>query len=275
MSGAARKIPPETRERLAMALRPFLLRRTKEQVAPELPEKTEQTVLCELEGTQRRLYDELRDHYRGASPRRSRARAGRRARSRSSKRCCGCARRPATRVCSTRAASATRAPSSKRSCRASRRSSRRAQGAGLLPVHEPPGAPAKRLDAKGWTYEYLDGATPDRQARVERFQSDPDCPLFLISLKAGGLGLNLTAAEYVFLLDPWWNPAVEAQAIDRAHRIGQRRPVFAYRLIAKDTVEEKILELQAEKRELADAILGGDERPLASLTRDDFELLLG
>ncbi len=110
---------------------------------------------------------------------------------------------------------------------------------------------------------------------MERFQSDPDCPLFLVSLKAGGLGLNLTAAEYVFLLDPWWNPAVEAQAIDRAHRIGQRLPVFAYRLIAKDTVEEKILELQAEKRELADALLGGDERPLAGLTRDDFELLLG
>ena len=82
------------------------------------------------------------------------------------------------------------------------------------------------------------------QARVERFQNDPDCPLFLISLKAGGLGLNLTAAEYVFLLDPWWNPAVEAQAIDRAHRIGQTQHVFAYRLICRDTVEEKILELQ-------------------------------
>ena len=82
------------------------------------------------------------------------------------------------------------------------------------------------------------------QAQVERFQNDPDCRLFLISLKAGGLGLNLTAADYVFLLDPWWNPAVEAQAIDRAHRIGQTRPVFAYRLIARDTVEEKILELQ-------------------------------
>ena len=86
--------------------------------------------------------------------------------------------------------------------------------------------------------------TRDRQARVERFQNDPACRLFLISLKAGGLGLNLTAAEYVFLLDPWWNPAVEAQAIDRAHRIGQTRQVFAYRLIARDTVEEKVLELQ-------------------------------
>ena len=81
----------------------------------------------------------------------------------------------------------------------------------------------KRLDDGGDPYEYLDGRTRDRQARVERFQNDPDCKLFLISLKAGGLGLNLTAADYVFLLDPWWNPAVEAQAIDRAHRIGQTR----------------------------------------------------
>src|SRR5207302_284530 len=111
------------------------------------------------------------------------------------------------------------------------------------------------LDRAGVTYEYLDGQTRDRQSCVERFQSDPDCKLFLISLKAGGLGLNLTAAEYVFLLDPWWNPAVEAQAIDRTHRIGQTKPVFAYRIIARDTVEEKVLQLQQTKRELADAIV--------------------
>ena len=91
----------------------------------------------------------------------------------------------------------------------------------------------ERLDAEGHRRTSTSTAGPaTAQARVERFQTDPDCRLFLISLKAGGLGLNLTAAEYVFLLDPWWNPAVEAQAIDRAHRIGQTRPVFAYRLIA-------------------------------------------
>src|SRR5205085_5241803 len=84
----------------------------------------------------------------------------------------------------------------------------------------------KRLDAAKTTYEYLDGKTRDRQAKVDRFQTDADCRLFLISLKAGGLGLNLTAADYVFLLDPWWNPAVESQAIDRTHRIGQTRRVF-------------------------------------------------
>ena len=111
------------------------------------------------------------------------------------------------------------------------------------------------LQYRGIVYEYLDGKTRDRDARVLRFQTVPSCGAFLISLKAGGLGLNLTAAEYVFLLDPGWNPAVEAQAIDRAHRIGQDRPVFAYRLIVTDTVEERILGAQARERAVADAIL--------------------
>ena len=95
-----------------------------------------------------------------------------------------------------------------------------------------------------------------------------------MSLKAGGLGLNLTAAEYVFLLDPWWNPAVEAQAVDRAHRIGQTRHVFAYRLIARDTVEEKVLELQTSKRDLAAAIINQDNSLIRNLKREDLELLL-
>src|SRR5512132_2982788 len=131
-----------------------------------------------------------------------------------------------------------------------------------------------KLEEMGLTYEYLDGRTRDRAARVERFQNDPACPLFLISLKAGGLGLNLTAAEYVFLLDPWWNPAVEAQAIARAHRIGQTRHVFAYRLIAKDTVEEKVLLLQQSKKDLAEAIISADNNLIRTLGRDDLELLL-
>src|SRR5881392_2730292 len=139
------------------------------------------------------------------------------------------------------------------------------------------------MPARNWTcccrksrmpYEYLDGRTRDRQARVERFQTDPACKLFLISLKAGGLGLNLTAADYVFLLDPWWNPAVEAQAIDRTHRIGQKRRVFAYRLIARDTVEEKVLQLQQSKRDLADAIINADNSLIRNLGREDLELLL-
>ena len=132
----------------------------------------------------------------------------------------------------------------------------------------------QRLDSEGIAYQYLDGKTRDRQAPVERFQNDPDCKLFLISLKAGGQGLNLTAAEYVFLLDPWWNPAVESQAIDRAHRIGQTRRVFAYRLITRDTVEEKVLELQSTKRDLADAIVNADNSVLRNITSDDLKLLL-
>jgi SNF2 family DNA or RNA helicase len=132
----------------------------------------------------------------------------------------------------------------------------------------------QRLETEGIAYEYLDGQTRDRQKPVERFQNDPNCKLFLISLRAGGQGLNLTAAEYVFLLDPWWNPAVEAQAIDRAHRIGQSRRVFAYRLITRDTVEEKVLALQVTKRELADAIINQDNSLLRSITGDDLMLLL-
>jgi SNF2 family DNA or RNA helicase len=131
-----------------------------------------------------------------------------------------------------------------------------------------------RLDQEKLVYEYLDGRTRNRAAKVERFQTDPDCPIFLISLKAGGLGLNLTSAEYVYLLDPWWNPAVEAQAIDRSHRIGQTQHVFAYRLICRGTVEEKILELQQKKRDLADAILSADNRVISTLSREDLEFLL-
>src|SRR5438094_7716843 len=131
-----------------------------------------------------------------------------------------------------------------------------------------------RLEEKKLSFAYLDGKTRGREAEVARFQNDPGCGLFLISLKAGGLGLNLTAAEYVFLLDPWWNPAVEAQAIDRAHRIGQTRHVFAYRLLAAGTVEDKIAELQRTKRDLADAILQADTGLLRRLSREDLEVLL-
>jgi len=131
-----------------------------------------------------------------------------------------------------------------------------------------------RLDRNAINYEYLDGATRDRQERVERFQTEKDCRAFLISLKAGGLGLNLTAAEYIFILDPWWNPAVEAQAVDRAHRIGQTQPVFAYRLITRETVEEKVLELQKAKRELAAAIITADNSLIRNLQPEDLALLL-
>ena len=132
----------------------------------------------------------------------------------------------------------------------------------------------QRLDQRGIRYAYLDGQTRNRKQIVESFQNDPELPVFLISLKAGGLGLNLTAAEYVFLLDPWWNPAVEAQAIDRTHRIGQTKPVFAYRMICEDTVEQRVLELQNAKRELAEAVVTADENMLRTLTKGELEKLL-
>jgi SNF2 family DNA or RNA helicase len=130
------------------------------------------------------------------------------------------------------------------------------------------------LQERNIAFAYLDGSTRNRQAEVERFQNDPDCRLFLISLKAGGLGLNLTAAEYVFLLDPWWNPAVEMQAIDRTHRIGQTQTVFAYRIIAQNTVEEKVLELQSTKRNLAQSIITADNSLIRDLCAEDLDLLL-
>ncbi len=135
------------------------------------------------------------------------------------------------------------------------------------------GLARKEFDKQGWKYAYLDGKTSKRKQVVNEFQEQDECKLFLISLKAGGHGLNLTAANYVFILDPWWNPAAEAQAIDRAHRMGQQRSVNAYRLIAKDTVENKIVNLQQSKRDLADAIINADQGLVSKMSMDDLKLL--
>jgi SNF2 family DNA or RNA helicase len=129
-----------------------------------------------------------------------------------------------------------------------------------------------RLGEEGIAHAYLDGQTKDRLERVQKFNAD-DTPVFLISLKAGGTGLNLTGADYVIHFDPWWNPAVEDQATDRAHRIGQTRHVFSYKLIAKDTVEEKVLSLQAQKRQMVRDVLGNTEA-MSDLTMEDLEFLL-
>jgi SNF2 family DNA or RNA helicase len=126
------------------------------------------------------------------------------------------------------------------------------------------------LEAEGITHEWLTGDTKDRQARVERFNNDESVGAFLISLKAGGTGLNLTGADTVIHFDPWWNPAVEDQATDRAHRIGQKRTVSVYRLIAKDSVEEKILQLSGKKRELVTNVLNTDA-PMKGLTKQDVD----
>jgi SNF2 family DNA or RNA helicase len=130
------------------------------------------------------------------------------------------------------------------------------------------------LEENKIVYAYLDGATKDRQEQVERFQQNPEVNVFLLSLKAGGLGLNLTAADYVFILDPWWNPAIEAQAIDRAYRIGQDKTVFTYKFITKNTVEEKILALQHNKRRLFQELITNEENFVKALTKEDILSLL-
>lgn len=260
---------------LAHALRPFILRRTKSQVAPDLPDKSEQTLFCRLEAAQRELYDELRDHYRRTLLERvSRE---------------GIAK---SKIQILEALLRLRQAAIHPGLIDQRRSAEPSAKMDMLMPHLAEvldeghkalvfsqftsmlGILRRRLEDENIPYEYLDGQTRDRSAPVERFQNDPDCRIFLISLKAGGLGLNLTAAEYVFLLDPWWNPAVEAQAIDRTHRIGQTCSVFAYRLIAQDTVEEKVLQLQKSKRAIADAIINQDNSILSNLRAEDLAILL-
>jgi non-specific serine/threonine protein kinase len=132
----------------------------------------------------------------------------------------------------------------------------------------------QQLRERGIPYLYLDGHTRDRARRIQEFQEDGKHSVFLMSLKAGGTGVNLTAADYVILYDPWWNPAVENQAIDRTHRIGQTRTVTAYRMITKDTLEEKMLQLKARKQDLADRILASDADFMRRMTREDLEELL-
>jgi len=131
----------------------------------------------------------------------------------------------------------------------------------------------RELDERQIKYVYLDGQTANRQSRVDLFQNDPSTTFFLISLKAGGVGLNLTSADYVLHLDPWWNPAVEMQASDRAHRIGQAKPVFIYKIITRETVEERILQLQEKKRALVKSLIATETGFFKALTKDDVDIL--
>jgi non-specific serine/threonine protein kinase len=133
----------------------------------------------------------------------------------------------------------------------------------------------EKLTELGVPFEYFDGSTsaPDREKAIQSFQNNDSVRVFLISLKAGGVGLNLTAADYVYIVDPWWNPAVEQQAIDRTHRIGQTKNIFAYRMICRDTIEDKILQLQERKRSLARDLIADDASFVKSLSREDVEYL--
>jgi non-specific serine/threonine protein kinase len=252
---------------------PFIMRRAKEQVAPELPPRTERIVYTEMGPAQRRFYAQTRDKYRADLLSLIERRGMNEARFRILE---GLLR---LRQIAVHPALVRRGYDGEA-----------AKFEAMYEILETLGAERHKalvfsqfvetlkliksgLEERGIRYAYLDGRTRDRQARVDAFQADPELPIFLISLKAGGVGLNLTAADYVIHLDPWWNPAVEMQASDRAHRIGQTRPVIIYKLIARDTVEEKILELQERKRTLVRNLITAEAGFLKSLTRDDVETL--
>jgi len=265
---------PTTAGLLARAVRPFMLRRTKEAVARELPAKTEQVVTVELDASARREYEELRARIAAKildlEEQLGLERIGihvLEAMLRLRQAACHPGLIDRRRVAE---------PSAKLDVLLERLAEIAESGHKALVFSQFTSFLAivrARLDALGMRYEYLDGSTKKRAEPVRAFQEDPAIPLFLISLKAGGSGLNLTAADYVFLLDPWWNPAAEAQAIDRTHRIGQTRPVTAYRLIARDTIEERVLELQERKREVANALFSGASTSLRDLTRADLARL--
>jgi hypothetical protein len=256
--GANAANPKEAAKALALLAQPFLLRRTKGEVALELPPRTDIDVLVPLSPEERALYDDVRLAATAdlgeltADDQRFRVLAA--------------LNRLRLAACHPRLVQAEwDGPTSKLTrllelARDLVAAGHRAQVFSQFTSHL--ALVADALRSEGLSFSYLDGQVPlaERQRRVEQFQAGDGGDLFLISLKAGGTGLNLTAADYVIHLDPWWNPAVEDQASDRAHRIGQERPVTVYRLIAEGSVEQQILSLHREKRELVDAFLAGADR---------------
>ena len=267
---------PEQKEHLRKLLYPFILRRTKEQVAKDLPDKTEMILFCEMGDEQRRIYEAYRNDFRdkilGVVENQ------------------GIGKSQLTilqglmklrQICDSPAIMKDEEKFPNVSIKldelvreiteniSDHKALVFSQFLGMLALIR------QRLDEMGIKYEYFDGSTTaiDREKAIQGFQNDETCRVFLISLKAGGVGLNLTAADYVYIVDPWWNPAVEQQAIDRTHRIGQTKNIFAYRMICKDTVEDKILKLQEKKKALAADLITDDAGFVKNLTREDLEYL--
>jgi SNF2 family DNA or RNA helicase len=245
---------------LGKIVAPFMLRRTKEQVATELPEKTESIIFCEMEKEQRKVYDTFKNKYRdyllnkidenGVEKSQMYILDG---------------LTKLRQICNSTALIPTEEDFGNYSVKLEALMENIKEKTGnhkilvfsqfvkMLQIVK------TRLEEEHITFEYLDGQTTNRQDRVENFQNNADVRVFLISLKAGGTGLNLTEADYVFIIDPWWNPAVENQAIDRCYRIGQTKKVMAYRMICKDTIEEKIVSLQQKKKTVASSIISIDD----------------
>lgn len=268
----------EQKDHLRKLLYPFILRRTKEQVAKDLPEKQEMVLFCEMGEEQRKIYDAYRNDFRdkimgvvqemGIQKSQLTILQG---------------LMKLRQICDSPAilkeAENEKYPNESVKLEELGReiteniSNHKAlvfsQFLGMLALIK------QRLNELGVKYEYFDGSTSttDREKAINNFQNNEECRVFLISLKAGGVGLNLTAADYVYLVDPWWNPAVEQQAIDRTHRIGQTKNIFAYRMICTDTVEDKILKLQEKKKVLAKDLITDDEGFVKTLTKEDVEYL--
>lgn len=267
---------PERKEHLRKLLYPFILRRTKEQVAKDLPEKQEMILWCEMQDEQRKIYDAYRNDYRD--------------RILGTINDQGIAKSQFTilqglmklrQICDSPSILNEDEVFENHSIKIEElareitedMSDHKAlifsQFLGMLALIR------QKLEELGVKYEYFDGSTsaPDREKAIQSFQNNDEVRVFLISLKAGGVGLNLTAADYVYIVDPWWNPAVEQQAIDRTHRIGQTKNIFAYRMICKDTIEDKILKLQEKKKALAKDLISDETGFVKSLTKEDVEYL--
>jgi non-specific serine/threonine protein kinase len=266
----------DRKEHLRKLLYPFILRRTKEQVAKDLPEKTETILFCEMEDEQRKVYEAYRNDYRDKILGTIETQ--------------GIQRSQLTilqglmklrQICDSPAILNETDKYPNHSIKLDELAREITENIGdhkalifsqflgmLALIRER----LKELDIK---FEYFDGSTSaqERERAIQSFQNDDSCRVFLISLKAGGVGLNLTAADYVYIVDPWWNPAVEQQAIDRTHRIGQTKNIFAYRMICKDTIEDKILQLQEKKRILAKDLIADDDGFVKTLTKADVEYL--
>ena len=257
---------------LQKLIKPFVLRRTKEQVATELPPKVEDYIYCEMEPTQRKIYEGYRNKYRDYLLKKIEEDGLQR-----SKLYVLEGLLKLRQICDSPEILSDQEDYGKESIKIKELLNHITEKTGnhkilifsqfvrMLKVIE------RELSNNAIIYEYLDGqsSTKNRQKSVENFQTNDACRVFLISLKAGGTGLNLTAADYVYIVDPWWNPAVENQAIDRTHRIGQDKHIIAYRMICKDTIEEKIMKLQAKKMKIAQDIINTDEGFMKKLNRED------
>jgi non-specific serine/threonine protein kinase len=252
---------------------PFILRRTKEQVAPELPPRTERIVYSDMESAQRKFYNKTRDYYRAMLMGVIEEQGMQHARMKVLE---GLLRLRQISNHPKLVKADFRGDSSKFLLLIDTLETLQAEGHKALIFSQFVSMlklVRTEMEARKIAYTYLDGRTRKRQERVDEFQTDPDIPFFLISLRAGGVGLNLTAADYVIHIDPWWNPAVEMQATDRTHRIGQDKPVFVYKLITRGSVEEKILKLQDKKKALVEQLITTESSFFKSITAEDVDVL--